>query len=124
MGTDMLNAVGGIQTHSTVDAVADILLGQSLFPQCPCLDALKQGAGHIPLGLTGSQAGVQMDMGFDEGRQGQLAAEVHHFFPGTGLQIRGDFFELAVSDANITGGRSIFNIQIAIEHLLLLTSFC
>ena len=66
--------------------------------------------------FTGGQAGIQMDMRLDEGRQCQLAAEIHNLFTLPGLQGSRDLFKTAIGYPDVAGSFRIFNIEIAIQH--------
>ena len=74
VGTDVLDTVGGLHPDGLVYTVLYLLLGEEGLILLPALDALKQGAAHVPVGTACGQAGIQVDVRLDDGGQGQLAA--------------------------------------------------
>ena len=118
MGSDILDAIGGLHPNSLADPVPDILFRKPGLILLPALDALKQGTAHVPPGDTCRHAGVQMDMGLHKGRQGHLSGAVHHFLPGLGFQLRGDGCKLSVGYPNIHSFHGVFNRQILKQHNL------
>lgn len=94
MGTNMLDTIGGLHTDGLIDAILNFLLGEEGLILFPALDAFKQSAAHVPAGTAGGEAGIQVDMGLDDGGQRQLAAAINNFFAGEGSEVRSDFSNL------------------------------
>ena len=115
MGTNMLDTIGGLHTDGLIDAILNFLLGEEGLILFPALDAFKQSAAHVPAGTAGGEAGIQVDMGLDDGGQGQLAAAINNFFAGEGFDI-GDLFELTIGHTDIHGLGSVFDEQILKKH--------
>ena len=67
MGTNMLDTIGGLHTDGLIDAILNFLLGEEGLILFPALDAFKQSAAHVPAGTAGGEAGIQVDMGLDDG---------------------------------------------------------
>ena len=120
MGSDILDAVGGLHPNCSADPVPDILLRKPGLILLPALDALKQGTAHVPPRDSCRHAGVQMDMGLHEGRQGHLSGAVHHFLPALGFQLRGDGCKRSVRYPDIHRLRGVFYGQILKQHILIL----
>ena len=119
VGTDMLNTVGCLHPDRPVYPLPDIRLGQLVLALGPALDPLKKGAGHIPHRVPRRQAGVQVDMGFNERRQSQTSAQILHFFPLPWSDRGSDFCKPSLLNANIAGFRRVFQVQVFQQHSII-----
>ena len=116
MGTNMLDTIGGLHTDGLIDAILDFLLGEEGLILLPALDALEQGAAHVPVGTACGQAGIQVDVRLDDGGQDQLTAAVYHLFAGEGFKVRSDLFKLTVGHTDINRFGCVFDEQILKKH--------
>ena len=116
VGTHELHAVLGLHPYRPVNPLPHIRAGELLLAQAPALDALKQGAGLVPHWVPRSQAGVQVDVGFDKGGQGQTAGAVDDLLARQRRQPRLQALKLPVGDADIGGLRGVFYEHILDQH--------
>ena len=114
--SDGLDSVGGLHPDGSVYTVLYLLLGQEGLILLPALDALEQGAAHVPVGTACGQAGIQVNVRLDDGGQGQLAAAVYHLFAGEGFEVRSDLFKLTVGHTDINRFGCVFDEQILKKH--------
>lgn len=76
VGAHVLDAMGGQGADGACGAGLGVFLGDGGLALAPALDALEQGAAHVPARLTGGQGGVEVDVRLDEGRHHQVASGV------------------------------------------------
>lgn len=78
MGTDKLHAIGDLPLEGFPRPGFNVLMAEQRFPLRPALNPLEQGAGLVPVRLTGRLGGIQMDMRLNKRRDRQSAASVQH----------------------------------------------
>ena len=101
MGTYILDSVIRIHANRAADPLPYINLVQLTFPFRPAFDAFKQRPGPVPDRITRSQAGIQMDMGFNKRRKNQPAPQVRHIFACFRQQLCSDFRKQTVFNPDI-----------------------
>ncbi len=71
MGTDELDTVGDLPLQRLDGAPFHILVGQHCLALGPAFDPLEQGAGEVPARLARRLGGIEMDVRFDKGGNGE-----------------------------------------------------
>ena len=73
MGAHVLNAVLSQHPNGGMRALLGVFKGDGFLALGPALNPFEQRTAEVPLGLAGSQDGVQMNMWFDQRCDQQLA---------------------------------------------------
>lgn len=108
----MLDTIGGLHTDGLIDAILNFLLGEEGLILFPALDAFKQSAAHVPAGTAGGEAGIQVDMGFDDGGRASLPPQSTTSSPGRASILAAHLFELTVGHTDINRFGCVFDEQI------------
>ena len=116
VGADVLDAEARLLAHGAVHALLHVLDGERGLPLAPHLDALEEGAGLVPAGLTGGEGGIEVDVRLDDGRQREAAGPVDDLLTRQRLQSVRDRGEHPVLDADVAGGLRILDAQVLVEH--------
>ena len=101
MGTDILDAMSRVHADCPDDPLPYIGFIQLTLPFSPAFNTFKQCPGLVPDRFACSQAGIQMDMGFDERWENQPALQVCHGFALFRQKLSSDFQKQAVFDPDI-----------------------